>query len=65
MRDERQLKFLNFTDESTIGALAMVMCRPIDADATVDVLDRTVAERRVTPRLIRCDNGPERAANAL
>jgi transposase InsO family protein len=40
-----------------------VNCR-IDADATVAVLDRLVAERGRPPRFIRCDNGPEQTAKA-
>ncbi len=64
-RDGRVLKILNITDEFTKEALAIVVRRSIDADATVDVLDGLVAERRVAPRFIRCDNGPELTANAL
>jgi putative transposase len=61
----RVLKFLNITDEFTKEALAIVVRRSIDADATVAVLDRLVTERGVAPRFIRCDNGPELTANAL
>jgi putative transposase len=61
----RVLKFLNITDEFTKEALAIVVRRSIDADATVGVLDGLVTERGVAPRFIRCDNGPELTANAL
>ncbi len=63
--DGRILKLLNVVDEHTREALAIAVDRRIDADATLDVLDRLVAERRTAPRFIRCDNGPELTANAL
>jgi putative transposase len=63
--DGRVLKLLNVVDEHTREALAITVDRRIDADATVAVLDRLVAERGRPPRFIRCDNGPELTANAL
>jgi putative transposase len=62
--DGRILKLLNVVDEHTREALTIQVERRIDADATVNVLDRLVAER-AAPRFIRCDNGPELTANAL
>jgi putative transposase len=64
-QDGRRLKLLNVVDEHTREALTITVNRRIDADATVAVLDRLVAERQTTPRFIRCDNGPELTANAL
>jgi putative transposase len=64
-QDGRRLKLLNVVDEHTREALAIEVDRRIDADATVAVLDRLVAERGRPPRFIRCDNGPELTANAL
>ena len=58
-------KQLNVVDEHTREALTITVERRLDADATVAVLDRLVAERQTTPRFIRCDNGPELTANAL
>jgi putative transposase len=63
--DGRILKLLNVVDEHTREALTITVDRRIDADATVAVLDRLIAERATTPRFIRCDNGPELTANAL
>jgi putative transposase len=63
--DARTLKPLNVVDEHTREALTIQVDRRIDADATVAVLDRLVAERQTAPRFIRCDNGPELTANAL
>jgi putative transposase len=63
--DGRILKLLNVVDEHTREALTIQVERRIDADATVNVLDRLVAERGRPPRCIRCDNGPELTANAL
>jgi putative transposase len=48
-----------------MAALAIECRRRIDADHTVTVLDRLVAERGTAPMFIRCDNGPELTANAL
>jgi transposase InsO family protein len=61
----RILKLLNVVDEHTREALTITVDRRIDADATVAVLDRLVAERQTAPRFLRCDNGPELTANAL
>lgn len=63
--DGRVLKLLNVLDEHTREALAMASARSINADATVETLDRIVAERGTVPEYIRCDNGPELTANAL
>ncbi len=52
-------------DEFTREALAIECRRRIDADHTVSVLDRLVAERNTTPVFIRCDNGPALTATAL
>ena len=63
--DGGRLKLLNVVDEHTREVLAIAVDRRIDADATVDLLDRLVSERGSTPGFIRCDNGPELTANAL
>ena len=63
--DGHNLKLLHVVDEFTREALAIECHRRIDADKTVSVLDRLVAERGTAPGFIRCDNGPEMTANAL
>jgi putative transposase len=63
--DGRILKLLNVVDEHTREALTITVDRRIDADTTVNVLDRLVVERGQPPRFIRMDNGPELTANAL
>ncbi len=63
--DGKILKLLHVVDEFTREALASECHRRIDADKTVAVLDRLVAERGTTPGFIRCDNGSELTANAL
>jgi putative transposase len=63
--DGRILKLLNVVDEHTREALTITVDRRIDADATVEVLDRLATERGAVPRFIRMDNGPELTANAL
>jgi putative transposase len=63
--DGHNLKLLHVVDEFTREALAIECHRRIDADHTVDVLDRLVTERGTAPGFVRCDNGPELTANAL
>ena len=63
--DGRILKLRHVVDEFTREALAIECRRRIDADHTVQVLDRLVRERGTAPAFIRCDNGPELTANAL
>jgi putative transposase len=61
----RTLKILHVVDEFTRESLADVVASTIDADATVNVLDKIVAGRGTAPAFVRCDNGPELTANAL
>jgi putative transposase len=61
--DGRILKLLNVVDEHTREALAIAVERRVDADATVSVLDRLVAERGRPPRFLRCDIHPEWCAD--
>ncbi len=61
----RTLKILHVVDEHTRESLADVVAYSIDADATVDVLDKVAADRGRYPDFIRCDNGPELTANAV
>ena len=63
--DGRVLKSLHVVDEFSREALAMECQRSIDADETVDELDRIVLTRGRAPEFIRCDNGPELTAIAL
>ncbi len=63
--DGRELKFLNIVDEFTREALAIECARTIDADETVTILKRLVAERGTAPANLRADNGPELTARVL
>ena len=63
--DGRELKFLNIVDEFTREALAIECARSIDADETVAILKRLVAERGSAPANLRADNGPELTARVL
>jgi putative transposase len=60
----RRLKILNVTDEFTREALASLVPRSIDANATVGVL-ASLATERGAPTYVRCDNGPEFVGYAL
>ena len=62
--DGRVLRLLNVVDEFTREALQMLVERSIDADTTVGVLERLLAERGA-PEYLRMDNGPELTAHAL
>jgi len=62
--DGHELKFLNVVDEFTREALAVEVDRTIDADRTVEVLERLVTERGA-PANLRADNGPELTALVL
>ena len=57
--DGRELKFLNVVDEFTREALAIECARTIDADETIVILKRLVAQRGSAPANLRADNGPE------
>ncbi len=50
------MKILHVVDEHTRESLADVVAYHIDADATVDVLDKIAADRDRYPAFIRCDN---------
>jgi putative transposase len=63
--DGRVIRLLNVVDEYTREALAMHVARSIDADTTVEVRERLVAERGVAPEFLRCDNGTELTSHAL
>ena len=62
--DGRVLKLLNVVDEYTREAHEMLVERRIDAEQTVQLLERLVAVHGA-PELVRCDNGPELTAHAL
>jgi putative transposase len=63
--DGHNLELLHVVDEFTREALAIECRRRIDADQTVSVLDRLVAEHGTTPGFVRCDKGPEMTPHAL
>jgi len=63
--DGRELKFLNVVDEFTREALAIECARTIDADETIVILKRLVAQRGSAPANLRADNGPELTARVL
>jgi putative transposase len=63
--DGRPLKILTVTDEHTREALATPAARRMGADETVSVLERIVERRGRTPKMIRCDNGPEFISHSL
>ena len=63
--DGRILKLLHVVDEFTREALAIECARTIDADETIVILKRLVAQRGSAPANLRADNGPELTARVL
>ncbi len=60
----RPVKIASFVDEHTHECLGGLVERSITADRLVDELDRIVAVRGL-PQVLRSDNGPEFASQAL
>ncbi len=62
--DGRAIKLLNVVDEFTRESLVMLVDRSLDAERTVEVIER-LAAGRAAPEYLRMDNGPEMTAHAL
>jgi transposase InsO family protein len=62
--DGRPVKIVSIIDEHTRECLGGLFDRSITADRLVDELDR-IAVRRGYPAVLRCDNGPEPACDAM
>ena len=63
--DGRPIKILTVTDEHTREALATPAARRMDADDSVNTLERIVELRGHAPKMIRCDIGPEFVSQSL
>ncbi len=62
--DGRRLKWMSVIDEHTRECLPLKVDRSITSTGAIDVLDRLIGERGA-PALIRSDNGPGLAADAV
>jgi putative transposase len=62
--DGRPIKIASIIDEHTRECLGGLVDRSITADVLIDELDR-LATSRGYPSVLRCDNGPELACNAM
>jgi putative transposase len=62
--DGRPIKLVSIIDEHTRECLGGLVERSITADVLVDELDR-LATTRGYPMVLRCDNGPELACDAM
>ena len=62
--DGRHIRFFNVIDEYTRKSLAIIPRRSFTAPDVVAVLEDIIAETRIQPTFIRCDNGPEFTAQA-
>ncbi len=60
----RRLRYLNIIDEFTREVLVVEVARSITADKTVEVLEKLVETRGLSPDLIRSDNGAELTSHA-
>jgi len=62
--DGRPIKIASIVDEHTRECLGGLVERNITGDALIDELDR-IAQQRGYPAVLRCDNGPELACQAM
>ena len=62
--DGRPVKIVSIVDEHTRECLGGLVDRSITGDRLIDELDR-LALQRGYPRVLRCDNGPELACEAM
>ena len=62
--DDRPIKIVSIIDEHTRECLGGLVDRSITADVLIDELDR-LATSRGYPAVLRCDNGPELACEAM
>jgi len=62
--DGRPIKLVSIIDEHTRECLSSLVERSVTADVLIDELDR-LAMQRGYPAVLRCDNGPELACEAM
>ena len=62
--DGRPIKLVSIIDEHTRECLTSLVDRSVTADVLIDELDR-LALTRGYPAVLRCDNGPELACEAM
>jgi transposase InsO family protein len=62
--DGRPIKIVSIIDEHTRECLGGLVDRSITADRLIDELDRIALDRGY-PAVLRCDNGPELACDAM
>ena len=62
--DGRPIKLVSIVDEHTRECLGGLVDRSITGDVLIDELDRLAATRGY-PAVLRCDNGPELACDAM
>ena len=62
--DGRPIKLVSIIDEHTRECLTSLVDRSVTGDALIDELDR-LALQRGYPTVLRCDNGPELACEAM
>ena len=62
--DGRPIKLVSIIDEHTRECLSSLVDRSVTADVLIDELDR-LALTRGYPAVVRCDNGPELACEAM
>lgn len=62
--DGRPIKIVSVIDEHTRECLGGLVDRSITAEVLIDELDR-LASSRGYPSVLRCDNGPELACDAM
>jgi len=63
--DGRPIKIVSIVDEHTRECLGGMVERSITGEHLITELDRLAAQRGTYPAVLRCDNGPELACNAI
>jgi putative transposase len=63
--DGRPIKIVSIVDEHTRECLGGMVERSITGEDLIAELDRLAADRRSYPAVLRCDNGPELACDAM
>ena len=63
--DGRPIKIVSIVDEHTRECLRGMVERSITGEHLIGEMDRLIAERGISPAMLRCDNGPELVCSAM
>ena len=63
--DGRPIKIVSIVDEHTRECLGGMVERSITGEHLIGEMDRLIAERGISPAMLRCDTGPELVCSAM